>query len=1412
MKWYVKNLLLVLAAVSAAQAFNELVPKGKELIYTYTGEISAGTKIPQNYESQMLVQGKLHVQLEGNGIVAQLSDVSYKLYNGKVHYGHTKDLHSLPLPDEAHDLLRPFKISYNSNGQLKSLSMEKDEKMFARNMHRAIAAVLQMDCKKVNIKSNYSHAFRTTEQNLYGKSVTEYNVYTEKDELIVQKMHEMESTSPIYLQGHTNIDFDYCEAQFEEPMFHDSQQKYCIKKKEYGYVADYIETTGSFRLHPYQALSEDFSVSVKVSLDLIDCVPITNTRSRKSEQTEHDIYYRMYDVVDKDKIDLTNGRYTVDMDKLVSLIEEVLCQMAQYLHDPLNEKDASVAYALELLKYCDVPALERIATILLEKSPNACEIFHQILPYIGSHASVMFIKNIIVGKKVKDYVAVQILAEFPGYVRNPTEALLKDVEELLTCGDDVDEQVRRTAVLSFASLLYHTYRDQVESDDHEDHSSMMSNDHHILRYNIHGHKKYNSFSDRIKSFFKGHDIFDTYISKFAKMIHDSKDIATQVLGVQALFNTKSPAIIDHLLPIAKGEKHTDIMLRVWSLWMVSHVAFDNSEFLFNHYWPVVTDCEEPIEVRVVAYYVLVQSHPTLTRLLNIHHFLEQEIDSELYYVHYSYIWVMSRTSDPCHYVTQMNAKKILKNALVPTYKGYSHYYQADYMNSKYKYGEEVNYIYTGSAHGGMFKWEYNVQLANKRYNPYTIYVRIEGVDDYVLDRFRMSLNSTEGLFNYDRVVDLFASLCLDKDVVVFIDRSNNKRMTHSIVLKGSDLTNVDHIWNILRSMGLTFGDNRVHVQMSERTIIPFPTEMGLPVVFESIAPSINRYSVNMHKNEDDNFIMHFDNHYYFSNRLRYSLAFYNPLSDNWQGVGKYHAVEYQFPFYADLTLNPQQGNMKLSLKKYEKEYKDAIAMNLNTKTKIDLDDYIAEVEANTDRYWATNLFKEWQAMFSSNYHKNQNNLWDYVRLSYFNWYHILFRQPSPTSTKLSLVLAPNPKYKNVQTDINARFKETVTQENSQFLPGLKYNFRISTACKNKDEVLKTTDLHFTTDLNCGHTHQYTKLDFSFTIPTSKKEYKFCFEDDARWTLSDVSGNATITIEDSDHHSSNVFDITYVGKPLPEQENPVHAYGDCLAFVDTGVTDFSSMQCLAAHTSLRHFVYKVKSKSNMNALYNGINKLVNFYHHYYHTGSVINSDMPDNEMIVTMSFPTRGLGMDLTYETKYRVHKFKEIPHYISSPSNTHTSKLHTFLQENYLTQQCHADANMITQDLLTKKPIKCLLAEYWTLYVGDSDGSCDHGVFLRRIPESDLMAFKALHGGRSLEIHPCGDNFEKFKFIVDGTEITNKMDYYSCDWFTYLYRESSHEVIINTLHFYFSIRFNGRDIDISIPRVEGFKFYGKCIA
>ncbi|KAF2880058.1 hypothetical protein ILUMI_26127 [Ignelater luminosus] len=315
-------ILFALSVLSFASAHSTLIQHGKEFVYDYKALVKAGTIIPAAYASEFYLHGKLHLQHGYPSLFAQLSDLKYKVHNGEDHYGHEHEAVEFPLPKEAEDLLMPFKIVYHKNGQVKQIVTEKHQKIYARNMHKAIAAMLQMNVEKVNLDSDKAHAFMTDEYSIYGKTVAAYNVLPKTDRLVVQKMHEMKSTRPIYQSMIISTSPSYCEAHYEEPMSHDSHQYYVIVKQDGYHIVKHMESTGGIYIYPFQAKSEAEYVLINVTLNLVDIVPVQKAFQITSEHVDEDLTYQLIDPSVEDVPDIMNGRRTVDKKQYIPVLEK----------------------------------------------------------------------------------------------------------------------------------------------------------------------------------------------------------------------------------------------------------------------------------------------------------------------------------------------------------------------------------------------------------------------------------------------------------------------------------------------------------------------------------------------------------------------------------------------------------------------------------------------------------------------------------------------------------------------------------------------------------------------------------------------------------------------------------------------------------------------------------------------------------------------------------------------------------------------------------------------------------------------------------------------------------------------------------------------------------------------------------
>lgn len=97
--------------------------------------------------------------------------------------------------------------------------------------------------------------------------------------------------------------------------------------------------------------------------------------------------------------------------------------------------------------------------------PVSRHFFWDLVPQVGSASSIEFICQLIKSKQITDFLATGLLITFPYHVKYPNEKLLKESEILLSLGMSLEDEIRKVAILSFASLIHKTCGNGMCSDD-----------------------------------------------------------------------------------------------------------------------------------------------------------------------------------------------------------------------------------------------------------------------------------------------------------------------------------------------------------------------------------------------------------------------------------------------------------------------------------------------------------------------------------------------------------------------------------------------------------------------------------------------------------------------------------------------------------------------------------------------------------------------------------------------------------------------------------------------------------------------------------------------------------------------------------------------------------------------------------
>ena len=90
------------------------------------------------------------------------------------------------------------------------------------------------------------------------------------------------------------------------------------------------------------------------------------------------------------------------------------------------------------------------------------KILIDIVSHVGTEASAKLIRDVVQTGTITDAAATDILAQFPQYVLEPREKLLHDMTVLLNLDENVSHDVKKAAILSFATLVYRTYENSAQ--------------------------------------------------------------------------------------------------------------------------------------------------------------------------------------------------------------------------------------------------------------------------------------------------------------------------------------------------------------------------------------------------------------------------------------------------------------------------------------------------------------------------------------------------------------------------------------------------------------------------------------------------------------------------------------------------------------------------------------------------------------------------------------------------------------------------------------------------------------------------------------------------------------------------------------------------------------------------------------
>lgn len=312
--------------------------------------------------------------------------------------------------------------------------------------------------------------------------------------------------------------------------------------------------------------------------------------------------------------DTTGGRQTEPSEKLIKDATALFGALTDSLErSDLNfdePYDNRVADIIQVVGQMDSPSLRRLyADIEVGTSyrqETIRNLFYEMLPRIGTRASVLLTRDVIVDNKVRPWTAIQLLISMPFHILELSAELVADCERLLEQSQNRPD-VHEAATLSFATLVYHAYnRSRIDE-----------------------------------------STFERYVTMYCDLFVRGADYEHRMIYLQGLGNMLIGKVAEYIDPIIRDEA-MDTDTRFLAILATMPLVRSRPEQVYETYWPLFNNRNNTLELRVLAFSALLLSNPTPARLMSLHNVLREETNPHMKNFYRTTILSMSGTTHPCY--------------------------------------------------------------------------------------------------------------------------------------------------------------------------------------------------------------------------------------------------------------------------------------------------------------------------------------------------------------------------------------------------------------------------------------------------------------------------------------------------------------------------------------------------------------------------------------------------------------------------------------------------------------------------------------------------------------------------------------------------------------------------------------------
>lgn len=292
--------------------------------------------------------------------------------------------------------------------------------------------------------------------------------------------------------------------------------------------------------------------------------------------------------------------YDVDssgsIDKVNSLLEDLIEYFdensIQFLTPDMKNSNL-IDRILSELENAETTYYEQIF-LQSKKEFRKLMLFIELLPYVGTHSSAIFIRDLIRANTIQNENTIQrILANLPEFLKCPSEKLLFELEDMLHF-EASNETIPKAALLSYSYLIRRTFMD--------------SNKNSIL--------------------------LEKYITKFIEKYQQADDPQQKVLYLECLGNIGIGSVPTRLIHLLYEESNE--ILRSTILRVITSTGHQDENVVIKNVWSILSNESMDLQLRLIAYQAFVNiKEPSMKHFMKLFRFMETEPNELLYSFHFS---------------------------------------------------------------------------------------------------------------------------------------------------------------------------------------------------------------------------------------------------------------------------------------------------------------------------------------------------------------------------------------------------------------------------------------------------------------------------------------------------------------------------------------------------------------------------------------------------------------------------------------------------------------------------------------------------------------------------------------------------------------------------------------------------------